>query len=283
MNLHLELCWGTARGAALPDLISVASEAGFTTVTASPILFFDAVRDGFSGSELRARMSDAGVRVTVVDPLTHGLPGVPELGDLSPQLRAFAIYSEEDCFYAAQELGASTVNVAHFLAGPQPYGAMLDHLGSLTSRAAERGLDVSLEFIPGTGIGDIHMANDLCRDISASNLGITFDSWHFHRSGGFDEDQEQLRPALKYVKVVQLSDAVGETPAGGYVPMRDRLLPGEGDLPLSELVSTLTAVHPGIRLGLEIFQAKMRRRSPLAAAISARDSIIAALTDSATG
>ena len=274
---QLELCWGTARGVGLPELIDVARSAGYPTLTVSPILYFEALRDGYTGQELRKRLSDAGVVISTIDPLSSGLPGAPGPAEAEPRLRAFCLYGERDCFDAARELGAHTVNVAAFLSGPVQYTQMLDYLGPLAGRASAEGLTVSMEFIPGTGLGDLQVVRSLCRDVGAPNIGITFDTWHFHRSGGIDGDLGALDEVAPLVRSLQLSDAVVTDSGGPYVPMRDRLLPGEGDLPLAELVRPFLKGDAPVAIGLEIFQKRLRQGPPLEAAKIARDRTLAAL------
>jgi sugar phosphate isomerase/epimerase len=43
-----------------------------------------------------------------------------------------------------------------------------------------------------------------------------------------------------------------------YLTMANRRLPGDGELPLVELVSALLANNPGIPVGIEVFSDEMR-------------------------
>lgn len=268
---QLELCWGTARGVGLPELIDVAMAAGFTSLTASPMLYFEAIRDGLTGKELRSQLDGSGVTISTIDPLSSGMPGTPPAAEIRASLRPFCLFGERDCFEAARELGARTVNVAAFLSGPVEYELMVEHLGTLVRRAGDEGLTISLEFIPGTGLNDLETVLALCRDIASPALGITFDTWHFHRSGGLDRGLSLVEDAAPFVRCVQLSDALVADTEGPYVPMRDRLLPGDGDLPLPALIRPLLKCEPAPPIGLEIFQKKLRQGPPLAAAKLARE------------
>lgn len=274
---QFELCWGTARGVGLPELIDVTMSAGFTSLTASPILYFEAIRDGLTGKELRSQLDSSGITISTIDPLSSGMPGTPPAAEVPGGLRPFCMFGERDCFEAARELGARTVNVAAFLSGPVEHAQMVDYLGPLAGRAGEEGLTISLEFIPGTGLNDLQAVLALCRDIASPGLGITFDTWHFHRSGGLDQGLSLLEDAAPFVRCLQLSDAVVSDTAGPYVPMTDRLLPGDGDLPLPELIGPLMKHDPPPPIGLEIFQKRLRQRPPLAAAKLARERASAAL------
>ncbi|HVX23446.1 MAG TPA: sugar phosphate isomerase/epimerase [Acidimicrobiales bacterium] len=269
--VELELCWGTARGAALPELLDVAGAAGYRSVAVRPSMYYDARSDGFGDGELRARMDDAGVVVGVVDPLTAGLPGVPAAASVPPAMRAFVSYGEDDCCAVAEALGAPVVNVAHFLGTPQPAGLLADAIGALAERAAARGLRVALEFIPGTGIPDLPSALALCREVGTGTVGIMFDTWHFYRSGGTVDELGQLPPGVVFG--CQVSDASPAALEPGYVPMTDRLLPGRGTLPLPAVLAALVGNNPDLRIGVEVFRNDLRRMGPDRAARTVADAM----------
>jgi 4-hydroxyphenylpyruvate dioxygenase len=95
-------------------------------------------------------------------------------------------------------------------------------------------------------------AVEVVRSCDATNAGVTFDVWHFHRGGGVvgelsDDD-------LVYVRGVQLSDALAE-PVGD--PMAEsisqRLMPGEGVIPFDTLIPRLVAAAPTATIGVEVF------------------------------
>src|SRR5581483_12471245 len=63
------LCWGTAEGTALPELIDLAAATGYGAITTTPAMYFAARAAGHSDADLRARLDGHGVGVAVVDPL----------------------------------------------------------------------------------------------------------------------------------------------------------------------------------------------------------------------
>jgi|SRR6185437_6371291 len=271
MPCELELCWGTARGAALPELITVAAASGYRSIAVRPSMYYDALAEGFTDGDLRARLDDAGVVVGIVDPLTAGLPGIPPATDVPAAMRTFLSYGEDDCYTAAHGLAAPVVNIAHFMGGPQPAGRLADALGPMAERARARGVRLTLEFIPGTGIPDLPAALDLCRSVGAPNLGIMFDTWHFFRSGGTLADLADLPPGVVFA--AQVSDATVDALGPTYVPMMDRLLPGQGTLPLVAILTALVANHPDLRIGVEVFRQDLRRMGPDQAARTVADAI----------
>jgi sugar phosphate isomerase/epimerase len=51
---------------------------------------------------------------------------------------------------------------------------------------------------------------------------------------------------------LQLSDRSPEQDGEPYVPRKGRKLPGEGALPLAEMIRRVTAVHPDLPVGAEV-------------------------------
>ena len=74
---------------------------------------------------------------------------------------------------------------------------------------------------------------------------MLIDALHFSRSGGLPAHVAQVDPAL--LRYAQICDASPDMPGPGDTPAlirearTDRLLPGEGVLPLDELVAVLPA------------------------------------------
>jgi len=244
-NHELELCCMTVRQAMLPGLIEVAAEHGFGAVTTTPWLYADA---GVSDRDLRRQLDDSGVRLSYIDGLITALPGTPP-----PRPTAA---SEEECYRIASALGATAVNVVHINGAPTPMAELIDALGGVCERAGGRGLRIVVEFLPGTGIPDLPTALELVRGVGAANLGIVLDSWHLARSGGVPE---LLDPdAAAWIGVLQISDRTRAQDLVPYVPMSGRLLPGDGELPLADLVARVLGAHPDVPVGIEVISDEMR-------------------------
>ncbi len=107
----------------------------------------------------------------------------------------------------------------------------------LATAAADFGLTLSLlpmdQQFAGewTALTSLELAADMVDDIGRDNVGIVFDTFQFGRS---DDVLVSLARLAPLVDLVQLSDSVGE-PSTAY----DRLLPGEGSLPLADFLSVL--------------------------------------------
>jgi sugar phosphate isomerase/epimerase len=243
----------TVRQAALPELISVAGRQGFDMLTATPHLI---ERAGVEITALRAQCEDAGVTIGYIDGLCSPLPGTP------------AGVTEERCFALAEGLGAPAINVVHLDGPPVPFEEMADVLGRLTQRAGRRGLRILIEFLPDTGIPDLPVALELVRAVGDDNLRVMLDTWHLARTGGGPDQLRGDAPAL--IGGLQVSDRCKVQDAQPYVKMSGRYLPGEGELPLVDILAPVMAAHPGLPVGVEVLNDQLRAL-PAAEAAAAAD------------
>jgi sugar phosphate isomerase/epimerase len=231
----------TVRQATLPELIAVAAGEGFASLTTTPHLL---ERSGADLAELRRQCDDAGVTVGYIDGLSSPLPGTPEG------------VSEERCFEMAEGLGAKAVNVVHFGGHPVPFGQMADVLGGVADRAARRGLTILIEFLPDTGIPDLPGALDLVRTAGQDNLRVMLDTWHLARTGGGLHQLVGDAPGL--IGGIQVSDRRRAQDAQPYVPMAGRYLPGDGELPLMDILTPVLAAHPELPVGVEVLNDEIK-------------------------
>ncbi len=256
-----ELCWGTVQSAPIETLISVASENGFGSITVTPWMGQELLADPWRLARIRASLA-AGMRVSCLDALISGLPGIPPAGAVPPALRNNFSCDADACLRVAEALDIPLLNIAHYLGQPVPLSALVDAIGAVTQRAAALGVAICIEFIPGTGIPDLATAAQISSAVGA-NIGILVDTWHFARTGGTAAELRGL--AAGSVLSVQVNDRMDgeggpvEGPDGlVYLTMANRRLPGEGELPLADLVSALLANNPGMPIGIEVFSDEMR-------------------------
>jgi sugar phosphate isomerase/epimerase len=244
---ELELWSYTFRHASLPDLAAAAAAAGFEAVTLTPDLF---VRSGGDAADLRARVADAGVRVTFVDGLCTALPGTPPAVVGDGTFRRPDEATLDDCIHIAHATGAGAVNLVHIGGTATPVSELAEAFARACARAAEDDLRLAIEFLPGTGIPDLATAVAVVQEAGAFNGSVLFDSWHFARGGGTLADL--VPDAVAVIGALQLSDRSPEQDGEAYVPRKGRKLPGDGALPLAEVIARVTAAHPEIPVGAEV-------------------------------
>jgi sugar phosphate isomerase/epimerase len=141
-----------------------------------------------------------------------------------------------------------------------------DELAVLTDLAAERGILTSVEPVPGLSIADLPAALAAVEQVGRDELSLVIDTMHVARSGAGPDDLRSLPPDR--IGHVQLCDVpLRSTKEHSYAEeaMYHRLAPGEGELPLAEM---LAALPRDCVVGLEV---PMRSRAE--AGVSAYDRI----------
>lgn len=131
---------------------------------------------------------------------------------------------------------------------PEP-SRVVERFARLCQLARPFGLRAMLEFIPYCHTRTVEDAHRVVSRAGQANAGVLVDALHLSRSGGSPASLAALDPA--WLGYAQICDARAQAPpsAGLRAEARtDRLLPGQGALPLREL---LAALPPGIALGVE--------------------------------
>ncbi|HEX7871409.1 MAG TPA: TIM barrel protein [Sphingobium sp.] len=138
------------------------------------------------------------------------------------------------------ELGTDAVTACAF--EPDQTRA-LDQLAVLAELAAARGMGANIEFVPGLAIGDLPTALAAVRHVGRPGFGIVVDAMHIYRSGSTAADVAAIDPAI--IGHIQLCDVPVAVAAEGYgyEASFERLCPGDGELPLAELVAALPRDH----------------------------------------
>ena len=255
------LCWGTVLGADFDGLLAAARHAGVPAVMVSPALYFKARAAGRSEKELLNAVLDSGVAVAVVDALVSPLPGLPDPASVPEPVRPVFTFSEEDCMRMAEVLDAPIVNVAHVMGGPVPETEMAAALAGIATRARARGLKVSVEFMPNSAaIPDLAAARRLIAAAGEPNLGVMLDTWHLFRSGGEPSDVAAA-PAGIFLGV-QVADAPADAKGRPPVPMQDRMVPGDGAIPITSILAAVLLGSPEAVIGVEVISRAMAALAP---------------------
>ncbi|MFN0305125.1 MAG: sugar phosphate isomerase/epimerase family protein [Burkholderiales bacterium] len=222
-----------------PHLIALAAKAGYAAVgirmvPASPGGIEYPLRAG--SAEIREtlhRMNDLGVRVFDLEFLS-----------LSPEFdaRQFRWLAE-----AGAALGARRINCSGD--DPDPLRAA-DHFAALCDLAAEYRLGVDIEFMRWRHTSTLDHAVELVRRAGKANGGILLDALHLIRAGG--SPTELAKVPREFLVSAQLCDAPAASPPDSRLVAEsrtNRLVPGEGELPLRQIVE---ALPNDIALALEV-------------------------------
>lgn len=141
---------------------------------------------------------------------------------------------------AGGDLGAASVTVS----GDDPDEARLTaNFAGLCDLASQFGLRVDLEFMRWRVVGTLQQAERVVRMAGKSNGAVLVDALHLSRSAGQPADLAALPAA--FLRAAQLCDAGPVMPhsdAEAITEARERRLPpGEGSLPLADLLAALPA------------------------------------------
>lgn len=235
-----------------PDLVSLAHESGFDAVglRAAPGAPPEQPWPLMPGSPMLAetlrRMADTGIRVLDI-----------ELVRLHPDT---VVGVHEQLLETGALLGARFLNV--LVDDPDLHRAR-DKFAALVEVARPYGIRPAVEAIPYWRLKSLPDAVAL---VASSGGAVVVDALHLHRSGGTPADVAALAPGL--LGYVQLCDAPRDLPSAlphrvrlprgqsvDGIPARAlearaaRLLPGGGDLPLTQLLAELP---PDMPLSVEV-------------------------------
>ena len=90
---------------------------------------------------------------------------------------------------------------------------------------------------------NLAVAQSIVEACGEPNVGVLLDVFHLDRSGGTADDVRRLPPGA--LPGIQLSDRRRTPPGTAHVPMGGRELPGDGELPLRELIEAALDKQPG--------------------------------------
>jgi sugar phosphate isomerase/epimerase len=251
MSFELTLWAASVMPLDFDDRIRAAHAGGFTATSLFPFEVRRAEEAGITAAEIRDRFESAGVRIAVVDPLARWLPtwrrprlppGDPATGDFKP----------EELFTMSEALGADLLSVlALFDPRVEPESGV-PAFAALCDQAAEHGLRLQLEFIPGTGIPDLESAWEIVRLANRPNGGVLIDSWHFFRS----TPDFALLSSIPADRIfgLQLEDAPAlPSEELAHESLHSRLLPGEGELELTRFLRAMPGDELPALSGPEVF------------------------------
>jgi sugar phosphate isomerase/epimerase len=197
---------------------------------------------GFEPFDLR---EDAALRATVLKTMARtgvsiGLAegfSVRANGDVTAYAHDLDVMSE---------LGARRINT---IAMETDSARCIDQIGALCDLAAERGMTVTLETAPGMAIPDVPSAINAIAEVGRSNLALLIDTMHVVRTDTSASDIASLPPEV--IGYVQVSDVPLVSPYDSYFDeaMWHRHCPGDGELPLREL---LAAIPDAVPISIEI-------------------------------
>jgi sugar phosphate isomerase/epimerase len=215
------------------------------------------LRDAVQRRETMAACRGSGVRISIVE----GFAVLPE-----NDMRAFA--GDLDI---VRELGCDRINVVSTCPGLE---RTIEGFHQLCEIAREREINVSAEMGSLGPLKQVDVAQEVARRVNQPNFSLVIDSMHFFRLDNSVADFAALDPAL--IGYIQLADAPWKPRFDTYLEeaMFERMVPGEGELPLAEFVphiptGVVVSVEVPIRSRAEAGLGVRERTAPCIAAAKA--------------
>jgi 2-keto-myo-inositol isomerase len=146
-------------------------------------------------------------------------------------------------------------------------------LRKMAEAAAEFGISVAFEFMgfPWAAVRDVAGAWAVVQETNRPNLGIIVDTAHFYAGGSTLESIRQVNP--KQLVVLHINDV--EDVAKPDITDGHRLYPGEGVIPLQDILGAVRATGWDGVLSVELFREEYWRQDPLAVAREAKAKTLA--------
>ncbi|VTU36441.1 Xylose isomerase-like TIM barrel [Variovorax sp. PBS-H4] len=218
-----------------PQIVGLAAAVGCAGVgirllpTTAGGLYYPLVEDAAMLRETLAALADTGVGIFDLEVLR-----INEHFDVA----AYAGFLE-----VGEQLGAKHILVA----GDDPNASrMTASFAALCEAAARHKLTCDVEFMPWTDVPDVAAAVRIVRGAAQPNGGVLVDALHFARCGSSLEEIRALDP--RWVHYAQICDGPvpGPDTTEGLIHAArcERMLPGEGDLPLRALFDALPRGTP---------------------------------------
>lgn len=222
------------------------ADAGFETISLWPMharaVGFERAAEILAGTGLRMPVVEAAMQWSRGD---------------TPELRA-----EIDEFVAAAERFGARIAGACML---EPRLASLERaaegFGILCEALGRHGLQVSLEFLPWTGVPDLATAWRIVEAAGSAYGGILLDTWHWQRQPGGPAPDLLRRIPGERISYLQLCDCAAlPAPDAFTEAMTDRRLPGQGSVDFGAVQALLDEIGATPFAAAEIFSAELLAR-----------------------
>jgi sugar phosphate isomerase/epimerase len=174
--------------------------------------------------EMIAVMRDRGVSISLGEGCT-----------IRPGVHASDYARDLDLFV---ELGTERINTVSM---DPDFARTCDEFAKMTELATQRGLRVTTELAPSLTVPDLPAALKAVQLVNNPEFRLLIDTMHVIRSGSTPSDIAALDPGL--IDYVQICDAPRAPRFESYheESMFERMVPGEGELGLLDLVAVLPA------------------------------------------
>jgi 2-keto-myo-inositol isomerase len=245
--LKWPLCLNTStiRPASLAEKIAIASQAGYSAIEpwSDELTAFESA--GGTLAEIRKRLADAGLKVPSVIALSNWMQS-------EGQQKRAAFSEARRRMEQAAALGASKI-----VASPGPdcahvdIGRAADRYRDLLQLGEETGVIPCMEFLGfQRNVYQLEQAVAIARQTGHSAASIVLDPFHLYRGGSGFGGVRFLREVK--IAICHFNDAPANPPQFDQRDA-DRVYPGDGILPLAQMLRDLSSIGYDGYLSIELF------------------------------
>jgi 2-keto-myo-inositol isomerase len=259
----------TTQTADLATDIRIAGQAGYDVIELRDNKLDQFLAQG-TLDDVRRMLREAGVEAWTINAISRvGVDGVVGTERAVARCRELSRYAQAiECPWVLVVPGPTEGRT-----DAQVMGDTLATLREMADAAAEFGISVAFEFMgfPWAAVRDVAGAWAVVQETNRPNLGIIVDTAHFYAGGSTLESIRQVDP--KRLVVLHIND-VEDVPKPDITDGH-RLYPGEGVIPLQDILSAVRATGWDGVLSVELFREEYWRQDPLAVAREAKAKTLA--------
>ena len=253
MPFHYSLNSSTIKPTPILDKIRVAAEAGYEAIELWHADIDLQLESGGSLEEIRRAVDESGLAV----PTTVMLKGWCEPD--GPEYDA----GIAECRRRLEQSAA--VGAKHAVAGPPhidvEYALAAQRYGELLDIGLSYGVRPTMEYLGfAQEVNSIAKALKIMTDSGHAEATIVLDPFHDFRGGAGCDAIAQLRP--EQIAICHFDDAPASPPPHEQRDP-DRVMPGEGVIPLQRFLELLRQIGYSGFISLELFRADLWERDPL--------------------
>lgn len=246
----------TTMRASLVEDIRAASAAGFAALEIWAAKM-ETYLETHSPAELRRLLADHGIQPVSINSIEHITFRGSEYSQLAAQCER---YSE-----IAEAIGCGKLVV---VPSPTPPGAdwhaikqeSIRVLRDMAAIAKAQGVDLAFEFLgqPDCSVPTLDKCWEIVRETDHPNVGLVLDIFHFFAGGSSMDSILDVDP--EKILIFHINDAEALPPS--QLTDAHRLLPGEGVIPLREILQRLSSIGFDGLCSIELFRPAYWERDP---------------------
>jgi len=263
--MKLALNGATIMPASLDDDVEIAAECGYAALEVWAGKLDDYLAR-HSLPDLRHHMERAGVQPWCIN-------SIEDITCRDAAGRRDVLAQVERTCAVARAIGAPSIVVVPGRA-PEAFtrkGAIADAVEMLRLMADIAGdVGLAFEFLgkPGCSVPTLDMASEIVAEVARPNVGMVVDTFHFHAGGSRIDDLARI--PVEKLFVVHLNGC--EPLPKEQLTDAHRLYPGEGAIPIDEILGALRRIGFDGVASIEIFRPEYWERDPREVARTARAS-----------